>query len=807
MVKTMETDNNGEFIKIVSVLERRISELNDFRNKKYISSKEVNQIQVELGLISEHIKTNKKWYKFFSNLKITKKIDSFRQSIQTLLKDIKKDNQRFLEEHISTLNNSILSVNGRPLDIYQSSAAIVDEENVLVIAGAGTGKTSTILGKLKYLLIQQRIDPEDILVLTYTKATAEDMKNKVHKETGQNIDIFTFHKLGRDIIVNVEKKDPRLTSLNLRSFVIERIKELCDKNPIYFNKLVDYLFLNQHALYKEPEFSSLSEYQEYVRLNPYITMNKEKVKSREEVAIANFFFINKIKYEYEKLYSLEENVPYHPDFYLPEYDIWIEHFAVSRDNQVPSFFKSKRSKTAKDTYLEEMKIKISTHAKNRTRLIETYSYQAKEGILFENLKKQLDFLGIKFDPMSHEELTKEIDNLGPVMNGMAELFASVIQLSKMRSFTLDSLKELPMTVESGCVRNLVLPVFELYLTELSKNSEIDFTDMLLKSIDYVNAGKFNRKYKYVIIDEFQDMTNLTFSLIQAMRDKNRFKLFCVGDDWQSIYRFAGSNISYITEFEKYFGPSEIFQIRKTYRFPQSLADLSSAFIIKNPRQIRKQIISHKDSNFCGFGILDAWSDSVAIMIMASKLTELPHSSRVMFIGRYNDDIHMLKSNKDFSYKFNQGTNSVQVTFKPRTDLKIVFISAHSSKGFESEYVFVINNKHGSYGFPSMIQDNPILDYFLDEKDSYRFAEERRLYYVALTRAITKVWLLVNERNKSVFIEEIERDFSEELKKEQFECPQCGRSLNFRNGRNGRFIGCSGYPECRYSRSILTKRNQ
>jgi len=168
---------------------------------------------------------------------------------------------------------------------------------------------------------------------------------------------------------------------------------------------------------------------------------------------------------------------------------------------------------------------------------------------------------------------------------------------------------------------------------------------------------------------------------------------------------------------------------------------------------------------------------------------------------------MLKSNKDFSYKFNQGSNSVQVIFKPRTDLKIVFISAHSSKGLESEYVFVINNRHGSYGFPSMIQDNPILDYFLEEKDTYRFGEERRLYYVALTRAITKVWLLVNEKNKSVFIEEIERDFSEELKKEQFECPQCGSILNFRNGRNGRFIGCSGYPECRYSRSILTKRNQ
>jgi DNA helicase IV len=733
-------------------------------------------------------------------------VDSLRQSIQTLLKDIKKDNQRFLEVHISTLDKSILSVNGRPLDIYQSSAAIVDEENVLVIAGAGTGKTSTILGKLKYLLIQQIIDPEDILVLTYTKATAEDMKNKVHKETGKSIDIFTFHKLGRDIIVNVEKKDPRLTSLNLRSFVIERIKDLCDKNPVYFNKLVDYLFLNQHALHKEPEFSSLSEYQEYVHLNPYITMNKEKVKSREEVAIANFFFINKIKYEYEKLYSLEENVPYHPDFYLSEYDIWIEHFAVSRDNQVPSFFKSKGSKTARDTYLAEMKIKRSTHAKNKTRLIETYSYEAKEGIIFENLKMQLESFGVKFSPMSHQELTKEIDNLGPVMNGMAELFASVIQLSKMRSFTLESLKELPMTVESGCVRDLVLPVFEIYLTELNKNSEIDFTDMLLKSIDYVNAGKYNRKYKYVIIDEFQDMTNLTFSLIQAMRNKNRFKLFCVGDDWQSIYRFAGSNISYITEFEKYFGPSEIFQIRKTYRFPQSLADLSSAFIVKNPRQIRKQIISHKDSNFCGFGILEAWSDAALVTKMASKLTSLPKSSRVMLLGRYNDDVHILKSNQDFNYRFNQKINTIEVIFKPRTDLKIVFTSAHSSKGLESEYVFVINNRQGSYGFPSMIQDNPILDYFLDVKDPFRFAEERRLYYVALTRAIIKVWLLVNERNKSAFIEEIERDFSEELKKEQFECPQCGNRLNVRYGKNGKFIGCSGYPECRYTRSIQMNRN-
>ena len=563
MTKLTKKKSSDETIKKISELEQLIYELKKNGQKQYISNSQVYNVRSEIGHIDKYINSNKKWYRLISNYKIQNKMISLNLSFQTLLTDITRDNQIFLENLINTLDKSLLSVNGRPLDIYQSSAAIVDEENVLVIAGAGTGKTSTILGKLKYLLIQQRIDPADILVLTYTKATAEDMKNKVHKETGKDIDIFTFHKLGRDIIVDVEKKVPRLTSLNLRSFVIERIKYLCDKNPVYFNELVDYLFLNQHALYKEPEFSSLSEYQEYIRLNPYITMNKEKVKSREEVAIANFFFINKIKYEYEKLYSLEGNVSYHPDFYLSEYDIWLEHFAVSKNNQVPSFFKSRGSKTAKDAYLEEMKIKRSTHAKNKTRLIETYSYEAKEGNLFENLSKQLESFGVKFSPMSHEELTKEIDNLGPVLNGMAELFASVIQLSKMRSFTLESLKELPMTVESGCVRDLVLPVVEIYLTELSKNCDIDFTDMLLKSVDYVNAGKHNRNYKYVIIDEFQDMTNLTFSLIQSMRNRNRYKLFCVGDDWQSIYRFAGSNISYITEFEKYFGPSEIFQIRKT----------------------------------------------------------------------------------------------------------------------------------------------------------------------------------------------------------------------------------------------------
>lgn len=220
MTKLSRKNSSDETIKMISDLEQLIYELKKNGQKQYISNSQVYNVRSEISHIDKYINSNKKWYRLISNYKIQNKMISLNLSFQTLLTDITRDNQIFLENLIYTLDKSLLSVNGRPLDIYQSSAAIVDEENVLVIAGAGTGKTSTILGKLKYLLIQQRIDPADILVLTYTKATAEDMKNKVHKETGKDIDIFTFHKLGRDIIVDVEKKVPRLTSLNLRSFVI-----------------------------------------------------------------------------------------------------------------------------------------------------------------------------------------------------------------------------------------------------------------------------------------------------------------------------------------------------------------------------------------------------------------------------------------------------------------------------------------------------------------------------------------------------------------------------------------------------------
>lgn len=733
------------------------------------------------------------------------------RNANSLKQQISVHNDRVADAKIQNAYALIGNVEGRKLDKQQMTCIVKDAHNHLVIAGAGTGKTTTVVGKIKFLLKSGKYKPEDILVLSFTNASASEMSQRINQETGCNIDASTFHKLGLNIITKVNGIVPKITQLNLRKFVKEQLL-LNMQSDAYLNLLSSYLLYNRVVSKSEFEFKTQSEYEEYLRLNPPTTINNETVKSYGEMDIANFLTQNGIQYIYEHPYKVDtrtsEYGQYNPDFYLPEYDIYIEYFGINKNGEVPSYFKGVNGMTATQTYQASMKWKRETHSANDTVLIECYAYEKFDGVLLENLKEKLIEKDVKLTPKTTKELWEQVSADGDsILDGVIELFETVINLIKSNGYTIAIVRQLNIGNSNAQNNNMVLsllePIFNAYCNYLSEHKEIDFNDMINMATKYVEQGKYVSPYKYVIVDEYQDISKARYSLLCSMRESNDYDLFCVGDDWQSIYRFAGSDIGYILNFEQYWGSSEISKIETTYRFTQKLIEISGNFIMQNPVQIKKSIKGKNDPVGFALGEISGYTDKFAIEFMAKKLEDLPRDSSVFFIGRYSFDAKLLSDSGLFECRYNNVSGFVEVKYHKRTDLKMNFITAHKSKGLQADYIFIINNKKSRMGFPSKIQDAAILNLLLDNCDQYPYAEERRLFYVALTRAKKKAFLVTVKNQESEFAMELKERYGEELKREQWECPLCGGRLLKKSGPYGEFYGCSNYRSlgCKYKRNI------
>ena len=702
---------------------------------------------------------------------------------------------------ISNARELIGDVEGRTLDEQQMKCIVKPMTNHLVIAGAGTGKTTTIVGKVKYLLASNACKPEDILVLSFTNASASEMRERINRETGVEIEASTFHKLGINIINSVSGKMPKITSIQLSRFVREQLAENM-KNSKYLALLCRYFLANSKYDASEFDFKTKTEYEEYLKTNPPVTLKGDRVKSYGEMDIANFLFQNGIAYEYEKEYEYdtrtEDRAQYYPDFYLTDYGYYIEYFGINEKGEVPAYFSARDGKTPSEEYRESMEWKRKLHKERKTVMIECYSYERSKGDLLVLLEKKLKKAKVEFKPVSASQVWDRVseNNSKNAIAGISELIATIISLMKSNECDLEQLRSMSLKTHD-LVRNAVLidiiePIYNMYASVLKKNEEIDFNDMINKAMHLVIERKYSNTYKYVIVDEYQDISKARFNLLKALRDSSPYNLFCVGDDWQSIYRFTGSDMDYILNFAKYWGPSEFSKIETTYRFTDSLIEISGQFVMQNPAQIKKNIKGI--SSVCGFalGEVRGTTEQLAIVNMIHILRELPQNSSVFFIGRYTFDSRLLSDCPELECKYDMATQMANVTLPDRKDLKMQFLTAHKSKGLQADYVFIINNKDKGMGFPSKIQDDPLVDILLEGKEKYPYAEERRLFYVALTRAKIKAFLVVVTGNESTFALEMGKRYGNQLRGELMTCPVCGGVLKRKSGPYGEFYGCSNY---------------
>ncbi len=812
--KRKKQEKNAACDSLIKKIDSAIADINALFDDKlnFIEPQQNGQYKIIFDEISEqNVRCLKgaEQYKYF-----IKRKDKFLEVFQLFPQRIQQHNNDVANNRIIRAYELIGDVEGRKLDRQQMICIVKEAHNHLVIAGAGTGKTTTIVGKIKYLLKSKRCRPEDILVLSFTNASATEMCTRICSETGEDIDASTFHKLGLNIISKVEGIKPKITQLKLRCFVKEQL-EIQMKSAKYLSLLSTYLLFNQVVAKSEFEFKTENEYRDYLSMNPPTTINNETVKSYGEMDIANFLTQNGIRYIYEHPYEKDtrtsEYSQYCPDFYLPDYNIYIEYFGIDRMGNVPLYFKGKNGISGTEEYQASMKWKRQLHSDNHTTMVECFAYEKFEGILLESLEKKLKDASVEIKPKTTNELWEQISSEGDsVFDGIVELFETLINLLKSNGYDIESVKSRNVVgihqQSNNMILSLLEPIFNTYCVYLKEHGEIDFNDMINLAAQYVQQGKFTSPYKYVIVDEYQDISKARFGLLNSLRHSRDFDLFCVGDDWQSIYRFSGSDIEYILDFEKYWGATEISKIETTYRFSQSLIEISSRFVMSNPAQIPKFIKGKKDDSGFSLGEISAYNERYAIEFMVDKLNDLPKGSSVFFIGRYSFDKKLLSDSRMLDLQYNNVKKTNKIIYQKRPDLKMSFVTAHKSKGLQADYIFIINNKKSRMGFPSKIQDSPILNLLLDSCEQFPYAEERRLYYVSLTRAKKKVYIVTLNGKESEFAMELKTQYKEEMKREQFTCPQCGGRLIKRTGKYGDFFGCTNYSTkgCKYTRNIMSR---
>ena len=719
-------------------------------------------------------------------------------------------NNAVIAFEIQNFNTRCGKVEDKELDNQQIDAIVRKNRNQLVIASAGSGKTTTIVGKVKYLLITQQVKPEDILLLSFTKASATEMSERIKKETGVSLDVCTFHKLGLEIIKKSTGQNVIVYDKGLYAFVKDTLNENI-KNPTYFEKLIYFMATARYGTKDEFDFKTEKEYQDYLLNNKPTTLKGEKVKSYGELEIANYLFSNNINYIYEKKYEFDtmtsDYQQYTPDFYLPDYKIYIEYFGIDENGEVAPYFKSQNEKTPSENYNDSIKWKRKVHKQKNTKLIETYYYENKNHTLIKNLEEKLKRNHVKIEPKSKEELWKSIaENNAGIQGEICRAFEAIINLTKSNNYTLEylySLEEVQKSHLNKLTLDLIEPIFNTYQRMLTENQMIDFNDMINTATTFVMKSNYVHNYKYVIVDEYQDISMSRYKLLWALRNQKDYKLFCVGDDWQSIYRFNGSDINLITRFETYWGSTYISFIERTYRFTSMMSSLSGNFIMKNPNQYKKKIEAKASDDFA-ISFINGYTEEKCIDFLGEKLYRLEKNSTIYFLGRYSFDIDIFKNRNDYALKFNPAKNVTEVTYYKRRDLKIRFITVHKSKGLQADYVVILNNKNYGMGFPSKMEDLPLVHLLLSGGlDDYEYSEERRLFYVALTRSRKKAILLTIDNNKSCFVKELEDDYKEFMKNNEivkrriYTCPECGGRLIYKKGKYGPFLGCSNYPKCKY----------
>lgn len=729
-----------------------------------------------------------------------------------------KANEAFVENELIRSRKFFDELQKHPLTDEQRRAIVRDEDANLVVAAAGSGKTSVMAAKVGGLLERGDRSANEILMLAFGRNAREEIehhvKTKLRPHQAKRLSFKTFHALGLSILAQSQQGKPSLH----RTAEDERAKSDLFKqilidltNEGKVEPQVREWFQRRFAPYHEQhEFETLGDYIEYLNTHEIRTLKGERVKSFEECEIANFLYLNGIDYEYEAPYRVVTRTPeyrqYKPDFHIKGTRIYIEHFGIDEKGNTAPYVDRER-------YHEEMEWKRETHTKHHTALIQTYTHEKRRGTLEKSLTLQLEIHGIGLHPIPAGRMF-EVLNEQRRTDGLVDLVTNFLSHYKGALLTPEEIENRIKDHDkhdrprARTFHWIFQHVYERYQKTLEDAEEIDFDDMVNHAIEEIESGRYRSPYRYLLVDEFQDTSASKARLLKALlaqvpeaeKGVPKAQLFAVGDDWQSIFRFAGAENAIMRHFGEHFGDMQRSDLTTTFRCAAPITEVATKFILKNPSQIEKTV----RSKTCEKGprvhiglpnhekpLIQTTLERITVDSEKAKIKGRPS---VLLLGRYNrtcpKDLDALR--------------------EQHPELAINYKTVHRAKGAEADYVVVLDMGTGKYGFPSQIADDPILDLVLPEVEDHKNAEERRLFYVALTRARRRV-IVLSADTPSPFIEELLEggyDVNTFGRKREHDvsCPHCKKGrLVCREGKYGPFLGCSNYPGCNYIRNLPASR--
>lgn len=501
-----------------------------------------------------------------------------------------------------------IKIGGYPLDKEQFKIATADDKELLVVAGAGSGKTFTIVGRIWYLINVKKVKPEEILCISYTRDASDSLKNKLIKEFNINMNVYTFHKLAINILRD-KGIDFKIASPDLLELCIE----------------------------------------EYLRID--ILEYPEQLK-----------------------------------------------------------------------YLRFI-LKINWH--------------------------------------STDEYLKVLDDRKEEINKFINVVSTFIKLYKCNGYEISYFKDMLDKLSKKILKKIdcyyILIIFNIYIKYsqyLIDNNEYDFDDLIVEATKIVKESAYIKKFRYIIIDEYQDSSYIRFNLIKKIVNYNNSYFMAVGDDFQSIYKFSGSDIGLFINFQNYFKNGHILKIQTTYRNSQELVNVAGNFIMKNKKQIRKEMKSN--SHIRKPIKIVYYEKEEADFYKLCLYLKRNNKCNILVLGRNNNDINNYISSKV------KITEDKRIILKDDSKMNINYMTMHRSKGLECDDIIIINLKDDALGFPSKMEQNKILEYIRKDTKKDFLEEERRLFYVALTRAKNNVYLFAPRLKSSIFVKELIKNYKNDI---------------------------------------------
>ena len=561
----------------------------------------------------------------------------------------RRANEAFLADELQRSELFLDRVEARPLTDEQRLAVCVDDDRNLVVAAAGSGKTSVMVAKVGWVVERGDRRPDEVLLLAFARNAARELGGRVGKRldgtAARDIAVQTFHSLGLSIIGAAEGKRPSVAAFAADDkALLDVLKGIIGDllgHREHGRALIRWLAYGTAPYRSTHEFALETEYWDYIRTQEIRSLQGELVKSYEECAIANFLYLNGVPYAYECAYEHDTATAtkgqYKPDFHLTDAGIYIEHFALSASGKTPPFIDQ-------EEYLASRDWKLELHEAHGTTLVETFSHEAAAGLLQENLAEKLRAHSVALKPIARRkifEVLNEQDRVAP----FTQLVATFLNHFKGSRLSVEDMSRRAAGRRDAGRAEAFLrafgPIRERYEGRLRDAGEIDFHDMINRATDHVAAGRYRSPYRYLLVDEFQDISPRRAALLKALLDQSPdAQLFAVGDDWQAIYRFAGSDVAVMREFEAHFGDGERSRLETTFRCSDGVSELATRFILANPEQIEKSVRARRRVD--GPGIWIGFGGDAGTSLLEEALDRIgadagsaDQTASVLVLGRYN----------------------------------------------------------------------------------------------------------------------------------------------------------------------------